>query len=422
MRDPDDDGRPVRVGILAYGTDRPGSGIARYTTELITALRRRRSDIDVVVLVPGHSLAGIGPSAKVVGLRRLPALMTVGPVAIAAVARRHRLDVVHDPAGVSPFLVPRRAAPFARVVTIHDMVPYVYPETHARLTNVLFHEYIPRSLWAVDRLVTVSEASRRDIARFWNVPPERLEVIPNGVGAHFAPRSAAQVRSVLERLGVSPPYVLAVGAIQPRKNLETLFDAFAQLRAGGLPHTLVVVGRQMWKSHGVFRRLEELGLADAVTLTGFVEDDDLPALYAGAACFVFPSLYEGFGLPPLEAMACGAPVVASDCSSMPEVLGDAGVLAPAHDSAAFASAIRRIIADPGWANELRRRGTERAAVFGWDRTAAAHAQLYRELRDGEKGRTGLPTTSQVIPDPQRRSMVNMRDGYRRFHQVSVLLA
>jgi len=376
----------LRVGMLAYGLDRPGSGIARYAVELVNALAASEPGIEVVLLVP---FAGDLPEidarvarVHLLGLSRLPAMMTAGPVAIAAAARARRLDVVHDPTGISPFLLPRRVAPFARLVTIHDMVPFVYPETHARLTNLLFRRYIPRTLPFVDRIVTVSDASKLDIQRFYRLPSERVVAIPNGVSLRFARPPEAEIAATLARYGVAPPYLLAVGALQARKNLETLFEAFARLRADGLPHRLVVVGRTMWKSEGVFRRLDDLALGDAVLLTGYVEDDDLPALYAGATCFVFPSLYEGFGLPPLEAMACGTPVVAADTSSLPEVVGDAGLRVAARDVSAYVAAIRSIVTRPDWAATLGARGVAQAQGFSWAAAAASHARLYRQAADG----------------------------------------
>lgn len=373
----------LRVGMLAYGLDRPGSGIARYAVELVNALAASEPGIEVVLLVPfAADLPEIDARVarvRLPALGRLPAMMAAGPVAIAAAARARRLDVVHDPTGISPFLLPRRVAPFARLVTIHDMVPFLYPETHARLTNLLFHRYIPRTLPFVDRVVTVSDASKRDIQRFYRLPPERVVAVPNGVSPRFARPPDAAIPAVLARYGIEPPYLLAVGALQARKNLETLFEAFARLRADGLPHRLVVVGRTMWKSEGVFRRLADLALGDAVLLTGYVRDDDLPALYAGATCFVFPSLYEGFGLPPLEAMACGTPVVVADTSSLPEVVGDAGLRIPPGDVAAYVDAIRSIVARPDWAADLGARGAARARGFTWSAAAASHAALYRQL-------------------------------------------
>jgi glycosyltransferase involved in cell wall biosynthesis len=306
---------PLRVGILAYGLDRPASGIGRYAIELVRALRAYQPEIAAVLLKPFDGpITGLDDeeTIRLRGTRLLPAMMAIGPLEIAAAARRHRLAVVHDPMGVSPFWIPRRFGPFARIVTLHDAIPFVHPETHARMTNLLFRQYIPRTLRSVDRVVTDSDSSKRDIGRFFSVDRDRVVRIYCGVGPQFRPQDPIRIADVCARYGIDRPYLLVVGALQARKNLEVAFDAFARLREMGHPHRLVVVGRKAWKTEGLFRRLDELGLGDAILLTGYVDDADLPPLYAGADCFVFPSLYEGFGLPPLEAMACGTPVVTSN--------------------------------------------------------------------------------------------------------------
>jgi glycosyltransferase involved in cell wall biosynthesis len=305
--------------------------------------------------------------------------MLAAPAQIATVARRDRLDIIHDPFGVSPFFVPRRVAPFGRVLTLHDMIPFIYPETHARLTNMLFRRYIPRSLRFVDRIITDSESSRTDIVRFLRFPAERVNAIPIGAAPHFAPTSPEERQRVRQRYGLPNNYILTVGSLNPRKNLETLFSAFHQLLQRSLPHKLVIVGPTAWKSAGIFQRMRSLGIERDVVLTGFVGDADLPALYGGASVFVFPSLYEGFGLPPLEAMACGTPVVTSNRSSLPEVVGDAGLLVDPHDADAIATAIERLAADSELSAGLIDRGLARARSFTWERAAHAHRRVYQEV-------------------------------------------
>jgi glycosyltransferase involved in cell wall biosynthesis len=397
--------RRLRVGVVAYGLDHPVTGIGRYAIELVRALRASQPTVEVVLIKPfEETIAGLDredPVVRLPGTRRLPALMSFGPVAIAVVARRFALDIVHDPTGVSPFLVPRRLARFARVTTIHDMVPFVHPETHERLTNLLFRHYIPHTLPFVDRIITDSNASERDIVRFFRVRPDRVATIPCGVSPRFGPRAASQIFDALSRYGIVPPYLLTVGALQARKNLETLLESFARLRLEGLPHRLVVVGRKAWKSEGIFRRLDDLGLGDAVVLTGYVDDADLPALYTGAACFVFPSIYEGFGLPPLEAMACGVPVVTSNTSSLPEVVGDAAIMVDPHDVGGFVAAIRQIVDQPALADELRARGLERARRLTWERAAAAHASLYHEVVEQQRRVLGWGRTDQSVDEHNR---------------------
>lgn len=373
---------PVRLGLLAYGLDRPLTGIGRYSVTLAEQLSMIDGSLTLDIIRPFS-----GPiveldqsirSHRILG-RRLPAYMLAGPPQIAAIARHNRLNVIHDPFGVSPFFLPRRQAPFGRVLTLHDMIPYIYPTTHARLTNLLFRRYIPRSLRFVDRIITDSESSRRDIVRFLRFPAERVHAIPIGVAPQFAPASEAERQSVRKRYGLPNRYILTVGSLIPRKNLETLFSAYHLLRERGATFRLVVVGPTAWKSAGIFQRLRALGIEEDVLLTGFVADEDLPAFYSCASVFVFPSLYEGFGLPPLEAMACGTPVVASNTSSLPEVVGDAGLLVDPLDVHALAAAIDSLMADQELTTGLIERGFARAGSFTWERTAREHLCVYRKV-------------------------------------------
>ncbi|HVX31174.1 MAG TPA: glycosyltransferase family 1 protein [Nitrolancea sp.] len=372
----------LRLGLLGYGLDRPLTGIGRYSVELAHQLSRCPDALSLELIKPfSASIAGLpdGIPARRIAGRRLPAYMLAAPSQLAAVARRDRLDIIHDPFGVSPFFLPRRIAPFKRVLTLHDVIPYVFPETHARLTNLLFRRYIPRSLRFVDRIITDSEASRRDIIRFLKFPAERVHAIPIGVAPWFEPAGAEAIARVRARYELPSDYILAVGSLNPRKNLETLFTAYHRLRQRGFPHRLVVVGPSAWKSVGIFQRLRDLGLERDVRLTGFVADEDLPALYSAAAALVLPSLYEGFGLPPLEAMACGTPVVTSNTSSLPEVVGDAGLMVDPLDVDALAAAIDRLLTDSELSSGLIARGLSRAQLFTWERTAHEHRHIYHDV-------------------------------------------
>lgn len=371
----------LRVGLLAYGLDKPMTGIGRYTVEIARALAARRPEVELLLLQPfPEDIPGLEglPRIVLLGSRLLPAMMSLGAVELALAAHRHRLDVVHDPIGIAPFFAPNRLARYARVVTIHDMVPFAHPETHARLTNLLFRRYMPWTLRHADYVTTVSDFSRSDIARYFGFDPTRIERVYCGVDRRFTPQPSEALQPVLERYGIAQPYLLTVGALQPRKNLEAVLDAFAHLKSQGLPHRLVIVGPRSWKSLGIFQRLDRLDLGRFVTFTGYVDDADLPAIYAGAACFVFLSIYEGFGLPPLEAMACGTPVVAADTSSIPEVVGDAGLLVAPYDVAGAAQAIARVLADDGVAETLRRRGLIRSQQFTWAAAGDQLIELYRE--------------------------------------------
>jgi glycosyltransferase involved in cell wall biosynthesis len=232
----------------------------------------------------------------------------------------------------------------------------------------------------------VSEATKADLVEILRVPPSKVVVIHEAVGPEFArPQSPEAVDAVVRRYGLRRPYCLFVGNLEPRKNLPRLIEAFAEVRrragAEGRSAQLVLAGTRAWLHGGIFRAVEAHGLADAVAFTDYVPRGDLPALYAGATCFVFPSLYEGFGLPVLEAMAAGAPVVAARAGSIPEVAGDAALLVDARVPDEIAAAIEAVLTDGALRARLVARGRARAAQFEWNtvarRTLAVYDAVYR---------------------------------------------
>ena len=372
----------LRVGLLTYGVNRPLSGVTRVALELGRALQDD-DRCDVTFLTPYR----IGPfrggrtarSWYLPACERLPALTVLGGPLIALAARRLRLDLVHDPVGVSPFTLGRWAGRFGRIVTIHDAIAFRYPEGYPRLNNLLHRHYIPATLPNVDAVITVSEAARGDLLAHLGLPGERVRVVASGVSDRFRPVPSEEARQVAARLGLDGPFILSVGARQARKNVPRLLEAFAALRARGIRHRLALAGPTLWSDPTLSATLARHGLGDAVVSLGYVDEQDLPALYSAADLFVLPSLLEGFGLPVLEAMACGTPVVCSNTSSLPEVAGDAALLVGPLDIGEIADAMARVLADAALAAELRRRGLERAARFSWQGTARATVAVYRDV-------------------------------------------
>src|SRR4051812_18691379 len=250
--------RRLRVGLLAYGLDRPPTGIGRYAIEIAKAITAHHPEIDLVLVTPfANAIPALPGLARIRlrGTRLLPALMAFGPMQLSMAVRRHHLDVIHDPVGIAPFWFPRWPPTVGRVVTIHDMVPFVHPETHARMTNVLYLRYLPKAIRRADCIITDSDSSRRDIARFFPVDPNRIARIYCGIGAQFRPQPPDVVAEAGQRLGIQTPYILAVGALEARKNMEAVLDAYAVIRRRGLPHHLVLVGPRAWKSQGIFQRI-----------------------------------------------------------------------------------------------------------------------------------------------------------------------
>lgn len=286
--------------------------------------------------------------------------------------------------------------PFVRggkVVTVHDMAFRVCPETVRLKTRLFLGLVLGGSIRRADRVVTVSEFSRQEILRFYHLPPEKVVVVPNGVDAgRFHPGyGAGVVKGAREKYGIGGRrYFLSLGNLEPRKNLVRLVRAYGMFRKRymegigdkeGLP-LLAIAGGKGWMYGGIFREVKKEGLEGDVAFTGYVADTDVPALMAGADLFCFPSLYEGFGMPVLEAMACGTPVLASDIPALREVVGDAGILVDPLSARAIASGMERLYSQDGLAGRLRRDGPERARGFSWAASAERLMGVYQGLSRG----------------------------------------
>lgn len=372
----------MRVGFLTYGLDRAPTGIGRYAVDLLNALAALPDGPELVLLTTERTdplgLWGRFERFALPGCRLLPALLTFGNAALSYAAQHMRLDLIHDPNGVAPFFGPTGGA--RRVVTLHDAFAYVYPETHNRLDTWRYHTLLPAAARRADAVITVSECSRADLTRHLGLDPARVDVVYSAVSPRLRPVEDGPLRrQTLARYGIAWPYLLYLGGINARKNIARLFDAFALVRKAHPAIRLIVAGPRQWQTEEIDAAYERLGPEGGVHFTGYVADDDLAALYSAARLFVFPSLYEGFGFPPLEAMACGTPVVTSAVSSLPEVVGGAASTVDPHDTAAIAAAIAAILDQPELHAELRRRGLAHVGRFRWERVAQETAAIYRRL-------------------------------------------
>ncbi|MCA1850121.1 MAG: glycosyltransferase family 4 protein, partial [Acidobacteria bacterium] len=298
------------------------------------------------------------------------------PLTLTAELRRRPVDLLHVQYTAPPF------APCPVVATIHDLSFEHLPRTFKRRSRAQLRLTVRRTARAASRVLVPSEHTRRDVIDTYGIDPALVNVTPLAAPAHFAPvEDEGEVRRVRELYGIEGEYVLSVGSIQPRKNLVRLIQAYSTLRRARtkdkLPK-LVLVGKRAWLYDETLRAVKEQGVEPLTILTGYVPEADLPALYTGALFFVYPSYFEGFGLPPLEAMQCGAAVVAGDRTSLPEVVADAGLLVDPFDTDAIAGAIARLIDDAGLRQRLRARGTERARHFSWRETARLTLKAYEQ--------------------------------------------
>jgi glycosyltransferase involved in cell wall biosynthesis len=282
-------------------------------------------------------------------------------------------DLLHSVDHVAPAW-----GPWKSVVTLHDLAFLLYPETHT-LASREYYAATGVSVRRADRVIAVSQRTASDAVRLLGVDPARIRVVHEAAAPAFGPRPLESLPPVAARLGIDldRPYVLFVGTIEPRKNLTLLLEAFAFVRES-YEVQLVLAGPRGWLDEPIFAAHARSGLSDAARFVGSLDEEDLAVLYSHASAFALPSLYEGFGLPVLEAMACGAPVVCSNAGPLPEVAGDAAVLLAPDDARAWASTLRRVLTDASLSADLRARGFARAAAFSWQRTAIATREVYRE--------------------------------------------
>ncbi|MCI0478328.1 MAG: glycosyltransferase family 4 protein [Anaerolineales bacterium] len=286
-----------------------------------------------------------------------------------------RLDIFHATEHLLPPLKNART-----VFTLHDLIFQFFPEYHLPLNRWFLRNAMPYFLRRADAIIAVSECTKRDAICFYNIPPEKITVIYEAADPVLRlesdPNRIAEVRA---RYANSQPFLFFVGVIEPRKNIGALVDALRVLRERGYPHRLLIAGRKGWLYQDTFDHVKQAGMESQVDFLDHVPDADLPALFAACDAFVFPSLYEGFGLPPLEAMACGAPVVCSNTSSLPEVAGDAALGVNPREVGEIVNAVERIITDCALRDELRARGFAQAAKFSWGRAARETLAVYERV-------------------------------------------
>lgn len=373
----------MRIAIDYTPALRQGAGIGRYTQGLVAGLAALDVRPDVTLLVAaeaGKRQSGSREAPLPFPHQRLP--LSSRQQAILW----HRLhaplplewlagafDLFHAPDFVLPPLRHARG-----VITVHDLSFLRVPEcADARLVAYLARA-VPHAVRRASRILADSISTQRDLTALLDVDPARIDVVYPGIGPRYQPiTDAAQRQAVAQRYQIKGPFILSLGTLEPRKNYPRLISAFAQLRRqSGLPHTLVIGGGKGWLTESIFARAEQENVASSVRFLGYVEESDLPTLYSLADLYVFPSRYEGFGIPVVEAMACGTPVVCANNSSLPEAAGDAALMVNADDTDALAAALERGLTDAPWRESARVKGQAQAARFTWRASATQCMTAY----------------------------------------------
>ena len=375
----------MRIAIDAHSVGTGLGGNESYATNLIEALARIDSINQYTLFVTRDEAVTKFDnrwSNFVVRQTRPHTPLIRIPLTLSAELRKNPVDVLHVQFTAPPF------APCPVVVSIHDLSFEHLPETFKRRSRAQLRLTVRRSARKATHILALSEHARADIVSTYGISPDVVTAIPIAAADRFKPVvDERDLQRVRHTYGIAGDYILSVGSIQPRKNLSRLVAAYARLLRTStnskLPK-LVIVGKRAWLYGETLRAIRESEVGDSVILTGYVPETDLPALYSGALFFVYPSYFEGFGLPPLEAMRCGAPVLAGNRTSLSEVVGDAGLLVDPFDTEAIASGMAGLIENLDLRKELRVKGLKRSELFNWEHTAKRTLEVYKRAVDNSR--------------------------------------
>ncbi len=373
----------MRVGLDGYPLSEPRTGVGHYTLELARALALISPQDEFELVSP----APFDPDVQVeIDCANLPNLRTVNPKAssirghwwsfgLPLYARKAGFDVFHGTNFDVPFWKRGRS-----VVTIHDLSTLLHPDKHRTRMVRRARVRLPLVVRVADAIITPTQSVKQEVCQRLSVKSGKVTAIPSAARVGFRPRPRAQTDLIRKRLGIEDDFLLFVGTLEPRKNLVTLLKAFEEIVGdSSLRLQLVIAGGEGWLMDESFTLMKRAAIADRLCLPGYLKDEELCALYSSCKAFVYPSVYEGFGLPPLEAMACGASVIASRIPALQETLGSAALMVEPLDVEALAKAITGLLHDESWRNRLGSAGQQQAAKFSWERTARLTLDVYRKL-------------------------------------------
>lgn len=372
----------MKIGIITDVVDGNKTGVGIYTYNLIKNFSRIDKENEYYLIHYKKTSLDIYESNKEI---IIPLLKPFGNLVWRVVVLPPKLkdkgfDLLHDPYGLGPLAFD---IPFKKVITLHELTETHSPKSFRRLSVMLHKLLYPKTVKNVDMILTDSEFIKQDIIKHLKVQEEKIKVIYLAADEKFKPLRQDEIIKIKQKYHLDFPFVLYVGGIGAKKNISALIKAYYKLKEDCKGYKLVIVGPKVRTYEEIFETVEKLNLQKDVIFTGYVPDDDLPKLYNAASLFVYPSLYEGFGLPPLEAMSCGTPVITSNAASLPEVVGDAGITVDTYDVDRLAKAIKEVLSNDGLREDMVKKGLKRAKMFSWEKTAKETLKIYEEVYYGD---------------------------------------
>lgn len=369
----------MQIGLDTVAMKADLYGVGNYIRNLVCGLLAAESEDRYILITSESGIHHLLPLANAVSLESCP---TSRPLRICweqavlpRILKARKVELFHGLASVLPL---RRCC--RRVVTVHDLTTVLMPDCHTVTRRSYLRWMIPKACDRADGIIAVSESTRDDLVTHLRISPQKIFVVHLGVAEAFRPVSdMAQLLKVRRKYGLPEKFILYVGTLEPRKNVKTLVTAYEQAGDVLREFSLVLAGSLGWGYQPLLRQISSSPVGDRIILPGYIAAEDLPAIFSAASVFVYPSLYEGFGLPILEAMACGTPVITSNVSSMPEVAGDAALLFDPGSPTDLLVAIRKVLAEVEVRNSLAERGIARARFFTWEQTARKTRQVYAQL-------------------------------------------
>ncbi|WP_421077859.1 glycosyltransferase family 1 protein [Methanothermococcus sp. Ax23] len=362
----------MKIGIISEKLNPPRTGVGNYLYNTLKATAKLQNKNYCLINYQHNNLI---PSANLIVVKKPFNNRYLWYQILPINNSLENLDIIHNPFQIPTILNFKQKY----IMSVLDLIQILFPKEIEKSVYLFQKIILSKSIKSADKIISISHHTKQDIIKYFKIPEDKIKVIHLAANENYKPLRENEINDIKQKYNLNYPFILYVGTLEPRKNIPTLLKALYKLKKMGTKHKLVITGKKGWKYKSIFETIEKLNLQKDVIFTGYVPDEDLPALYNAADLFVYPSIYEGFGLPPLEAMACGTPVVTSNTSSLPEVVGDAGIMVNPYDVNELAKAMYEVLTNDGLREELSKKGLERAKLFSWKKCAEEHLKVYEEV-------------------------------------------